>query len=87
MSDCKHSECRAEARVCVFADREDDGSADITIVCAGCGARAEWKGLDTGVSFVGPMVDVEGLTLRAPFAFKQPGEATGLIGAMTGGRH
>lgn len=88
MTDCRHQRVQTCTKLCIFEPGSgDDGSAALSITCLDCGAVAEWIGLAAGVSLVGPMVSVDSRELRVPVVFRQPDEATGVLGHLTGGRH
>lgn len=51
-----------------------------TVKCTKCGTPFRWLGLQAGLSYAGPMVDVSGFELRAPIAPRDVETDTTLVG-------
>ncbi len=66
---CDHKDFKAEVNVTRLTD--DSGSVtgyttDISVHCASCMMPFKWIGVSPGASTLKPMVDFEGIELRAP---------------------
>ena len=74
MSDCEHRSFAAQVNVRRLTDeggRVRNFLAEVSVRCTECSQPFHFVGLDAGLSFVRPMVDVGATTLHAPIA---PGE-------------
>jgi hypothetical protein len=69
-SDCKHENFKAQVDVFRVSDEEGGPitryTTDISVHCADCLCPFEWLGLPMGSHPAKPMVNFEGVQLRAP---------------------
>lgn len=69
-TECKHERFRCEASIARMSSVEGGPitgfGADVRVTCSDCDLPFRWMGLPAGMSFVRPMVSVDGLELRAP---------------------
>lgn len=68
---CEHEEFEAHVAVNRFSDKKPLCMADIKIRCKQCLLPFHFCGVDFGISFHKPMVDIVGTELRVPIL---PGE-------------
>ncbi len=65
MSDCNHADFEAQVDVTRLMD-SGNYAADVSIKCAHCSKKFCFIGAPAGLSFVRPMVNVDGTQLRCP---------------------